>query len=473
MTVQQKSLSLAVLAAVAGFATTAQAAIPGTDGTGAYLQFPYYTVNGGNDTLMSVVNSTSSVKAIKVRFFDGKNTKEVLDFNLFLSAYDVWTASLSKNAAGGVTLKTNDKSCTVPTIGASGVDFRNSLFTERDQDGNFIDRSIARTTEGHFEVIEMGVIDPASTVGKGVTHSAGVPADCSKATAMYTNSTTLSAAAAGVVTTPTGGLFGSGTVVNVGAGTSIGYDPDALNTVYGSAQHFAPGNTAPNLGAATPVSSFFSNGTVYSSAYANGNDAVSAIYMRSAVMAEWIVEPALNAGTDIILTFPTKYAYTFSCGTTATPPFTNKGFCATGAPEAIGLSIYDQEERTNSSPLDFSPLPPAGTTSLPWETNVVTINNTKVLGSSLSQNVTAPAGIGSAGWIKIDLVNGALAPARALSGTAASATANGVACGTLTQRGLPVQGFSVNKFANGNVGGVLSNYGNNYGLKYERMPSCL
>jgi hypothetical protein len=38
---------------------------------------------------------------------------------------------------------------------------------------------------------------------------------------------------------------------------------------------------------------------------------------------------------------------------------------------------------------------------------------------------------------------------------------------------LPVQGFSVNKFANGNVGGVLSNYGNNYGLKYERMPSCV
>ena len=53
------------------------------------------------NTLLSVVNSTASAKAVKVRFLEGRNSREVLDFNLYLSAKDVWGAALVPNAAGG------------------------------------------------------------------------------------------------------------------------------------------------------------------------------------------------------------------------------------------------------------------------------------------------------------------------------------------------------------------------------------
>lgn len=43
-------------------------------------------------TLLSVrsIETDSSCKAVKVRFCEGKNAREVLDFNLFLSPQDVW-----------------------------------------------------------------------------------------------------------------------------------------------------------------------------------------------------------------------------------------------------------------------------------------------------------------------------------------------------------------------------------------------
>ena len=64
------------------------------DGLGQVLLYPYYTVNGGQQTVLSVINTTAVGKAVKVRFLEGYNSREVLDFNLFLSEFDVWTASV-------------------------------------------------------------------------------------------------------------------------------------------------------------------------------------------------------------------------------------------------------------------------------------------------------------------------------------------------------------------------------------------
>ena len=71
------------------------------DGHGQALIYPFYTARSlasGNAyvTALSVVNTTASAKAVKVRFLEGKNSREVLDFNLFLSQYDVWTATRSR-----------------------------------------------------------------------------------------------------------------------------------------------------------------------------------------------------------------------------------------------------------------------------------------------------------------------------------------------------------------------------------------
>jgi hypothetical protein len=99
------SAVLAGLAGVAGIAATAQAVNINPDGLGQVLIYPYYTVNGGNVTLLSVVNTTENAKAVKVRFNEGLNTREVLDFNLYLSPFDVWTAALF-NDDGTPTMRT-------------------------------------------------------------------------------------------------------------------------------------------------------------------------------------------------------------------------------------------------------------------------------------------------------------------------------------------------------------------------------
>ena len=99
-TFKRKSL-YAALAGVSALGVTgaAQAVNLNPDGLGQVLIYPYYTTRadaGGNayTSLLSVVNTTSSAKAVKVRFLEGKNSREVLDFNLFLSKHDVWTAAI-------------------------------------------------------------------------------------------------------------------------------------------------------------------------------------------------------------------------------------------------------------------------------------------------------------------------------------------------------------------------------------------
>jgi hypothetical protein len=91
-------------------------------GTGQVLIYPYYTVNAGYGTLLSVVNTTSHGKALKVRFHEGYNGREVLAFDLYLSPYDVWVAqtfNTSADGTGAAGLATNDTSWTVPPDSAT------------------------------------------------------------------------------------------------------------------------------------------------------------------------------------------------------------------------------------------------------------------------------------------------------------------------------------------------------------------
>ena len=467
---KQKALYAAISGIVGLAATAAQAAIPGTDGTGSVLQYPYYSVNGGHDTYMSVVNSTASTKAVKVRFLDGKNTREVLDFNLFLSPFDVWTAALVKNAAGGVTLKTTDESCTTPQIPAAGVDFRTFRFTERDADGVIIDNSVARTTEGHIEIIEMGVVTNADMIA-ATTHVNGVPGtsstrNCGWLQGIYNGNTSVNAPFNTGLVAPTGGLFGSGALINVAAGTGYGYGAEAINAVFSAPIFTVPGSIFPNLSQADPTASFFQGANVFTANYASGIDAVSVLSQASSLMNEWVTDASIGAGTDAVVTFPTKWAYTGACGVPASSPFINSGFCANGAPEAISVSAYDREERTSFATIDFSPLPASGSTSLPWEVNIITLDNSNVLGSSLKNNIKPP--VGNSGWFKVSFNNNVNRVITSLP----AATRNGTACGTLRAVGLPVQGFVAQKYVNGNVAGVLSNYGANFPHRFERSVTC-
>src|SRR5439155_22375469 len=209
---QRKSL-YAALAGVGALGVTgaAQAVNVNPNGLGQVLLYPYYTVRADNlinpyNSLLSVVNSTNSVKAVKVRFVEGVDSQEVLDFNLFLSPNDVWTTAILPDAGGGGKIVTTDRSCTIPVIPAAGVPFVNFQYAGSNSDGGT--DVLDRTKEGYVEIIEMATYIPGSSTATGATHVSGTP------TCKIDDATAALQAQA-----PGGGLFGGISLVNVLSGT--------------------------------------------------------------------------------------------------------------------------------------------------------------------------------------------------------------------------------------------------------------
>lgn len=89
---------VAGIAGVAGIASVSNAVNLNSDGVGQVLVYPYYTVNNGLNTLISVVNTSDRTKAVKVRFLEGKTLASVLTltYTYLLTMYGllVWLQQL-------------------------------------------------------------------------------------------------------------------------------------------------------------------------------------------------------------------------------------------------------------------------------------------------------------------------------------------------------------------------------------------
>jgi hypothetical protein len=467
---QRKSLYAALAGVGALGATTAAEAVNvNPNGLGQVLIYPYYTVRAdgaGNayNSLLTVVNSTDSVKAVKVRFLEGKNSREVIDFNLFLSAFDVWTGAVipSPLTAGG-RLVTFDKSCTLPPIattqgGPGFVDFVNFAYTgSADDKGG---TSLDRTKEGYVEIIEMATYTSSTTVAIAVTHAQGKVAgqpDCKPLSDPI---------AAFEPSSATGGLFGGMTLINVGSGTDYTEDAVALdNFNFGPIYNFA-GVTTPDLTqAAPPISQVLANNAVYTSTWSAGPDPVSAVLMHDHVMNVFVLDAGTKSGTDWVVTFPTKRFY-INTGTGLAPKLFQRNFNdGAGSCDDVSLNIYDREEKTTSQPITFSPPPPVQGNALCWEANIVTFNNSNVLGSVNVANIPTTF---QNGWLNLGFfpttVTGTVHKLINVTNTSITFINSGVSFNnTVTYFGLPVVGFEVESYTNGvNQLNVLSNFGGNF-----------
>ena len=182
----KKTKIAAVSAAILGLSSMAAQAVSLNDAgsEGQVLVFPYYNVDNNYVTLYNIVNTTGAYKALKLRFRESENSNDVLDFNVYLSPFDVFTLNLTKAPLPdlGVVLKTADKSCTHPAIPADGVLFRHTAYASTD---------VRDVREGYLEVIEMGELNEHTTIddgsedgqliaSEGVLHEQpnGVPFDC-------------------------------------------------------------------------------------------------------------------------------------------------------------------------------------------------------------------------------------------------------------------------------------------------------
>ncbi|ADE16669.1 hypothetical protein Nhal_3646 [Nitrosococcus halophilus Nc 4] len=459
------AVSLA-LAGSAGVLNTAHAVNVNPDGLGEVLLYPYYTVRNGQNTLISLVNTRDEVKAVKVRFLEGKNTREVLDFNLYLSPFDVWTGAVVRTDAGA-RLITNDNSCTVPTISEDGEDFRNFTYVGNQADGE--DTSLNRTREGHLEIIEMGVVtdtnpgDPtAFNPATAATHVSDVPADCSVLEQAWSGGVWATNPSTNIVSSP-GGLFGHGLIINVAQGAAYSYQATALDNFFIVPFHTDPGTLIPSLEDADTLSDVFisQQGTpaVVNSLWSRGLDSASSVLMHNSVMNHFVTDPDINAATDWVITFPTKRFHISvkdldtGSAPAPTPPFT-ENFMEGGACEPVGLAIWNREERPQTGGLDFSPQPPGGN-ALCWETNVISFNDKDVLGSELGLNVDTSS-VGNDGWMRLTFTD----PDHQLVSEEGNVFI-----------GLPVIGFAVQEYVNGVSNEVLTNYGGLFEHAFSRQIS--
>ena len=476
MNIFKKKSLCAALAGIGalGAVGAAQAVNLNPDGLGQVLIYPYYTTRAdaaGNvyNSLLSVVNSTASVKAVKVRFLEGKNSQEVLDFNLFLSPKDVWTAGIVPMGSGAGII-TADKSCTLPVIPAAGKAFVNFLYTS-DGAGATLDR----TREGYVEIIEMATFDDSSDTAANVTHINGVPPGCSD----QTDALAASEALPPGLTDQDGrsGIFGSMTLINVDSGTAAGQDAVALDNFSDVVLYTNAGSVQPDLTQASPpVSVLFANNFIYNSLWsASTADPVSAVLMHDHIMNEYVLDAGTNSGTDWVVTMPTKRFYVAN-GTGTPPRLFQRNFNKTdGACDDVDLAIYDREENTTSTPLDFSPPPPTLSNAICWEANVITFNNSNLLGSANSANISTTF---EHGWLDVGFFPGTVTGAvHTLPNDATIVTDifASSSVGPATYVGLPVVGFAVETFQNNviTVTGTPATYASSFVQKGTRLIDAL
>jgi hypothetical protein len=420
---------------------------------------------------------------------------------------------ITADAGGGAKLVVNDGSCTVPAIAQANGGSGERAFLTAGFDGTNgmpadaeASRGIARTREGYVEIIEMGDMDNEYILTGGLHFLSAVYPLIPKCSAIeaewgiadpfpdHGHGTAQATADIRGLYATSGGLAGTGTLINVAQGTDYSYDPVALAGFYMDRPplHTPVGSAAPSLADAAPVSTVTvvdpdtgiptrksDDWTDPAAGTLAGIDAVSATLMRSAVINEYVVNTEIHAGTDWVITFPTKRWYVDQVDNPVRPFSTV--FSAGGACEPGEIAIFDQSGQLYG-PGVWNPVPRRFDSPC-WAANVVSINNGMVLASALGSGGNSQiwpninVGTRRAGRMSMSFPSSVgdhtfhWAKARTPAATAdlpPRQLVNGAAPNH-THHGLPVIGFAVQRYVNDVLpGGVLSNYGGAYAHRYER-----
>ncbi|MDR0247599.1 MAG: hypothetical protein LBI16_04300 [Burkholderiales bacterium] len=504
-------------------AGAAQAVALNPDGLGQVLIYPYYTVRAnadGNayDSLLTVINAKNVGKAVRVRFREGKAGKTVLDFNLYLSPKDVWTAAITQTPdSTGAMIRTWDTSCTNPSIPADGATFWSYLFSGANADGE--DATVDRTKEGYVEMIEMAEIAAGSPTERAIAHAVGgiwKPRDCSAIQEHGSSYTNTQPPFAGDLRTPAGGLFGNMTLINVNTARAVGYDAVALSGFYKGGDawgHFGGarvldtlwfpfGRENPNLSMAFPATSMvFDDGVgivesawtgsdwvheaggiaPHRSVFEPGLDAVSSVLMRSSIINEFNNNEVYVGATDWVITVPTKNLYfdrgDNGRGDNSLKPrrLFQREFRKGGAVDDVERAIiYDREERGMDLDCQWDGLPPANCDQrphFPWTVNALQFRNSNSMDRAVFHSVNRlvmPLPY-SEGWAQIDIGRGVAHPASTYGDhTLTADTPSG-----RKFTGLPVVGFAATLYNNagvdgGSLGRVWASYVGTVPHRYER-----
>lgn len=461
---KKRVIALSVAAALGGLAgaagaQTASDLVFTPNGVGHIVIVPYFSTQGGNATLINIVNTDEvNGKAVKVRFRGASNSDDIFDFQLFLSPGDVWTANISRNAAGLSRLATSDRSCTLP---ATAVLNATPFITARLNQALTGDELANETREGYVEIFNMGDIPSSSATNSVYAVTKHNTAGTAACTAAVLESLTQGDTRLAL---PTRGLMANWTIINVPQTTTWSGEAAAIVAVDGGgtpgtgrnvfwpqkADPLTPAQVTANT--ADPLFLDFITfapdgveGANYdlpdlSTPYVTNSftptdqaNALSHALSARRVAAEYLSDPTINATTDWVVSMPTRRYYVavdykneWISSTRAYNAnalyFSEKGPTAVGGPWSDGNAVlgnsanggkpwqictqvnsvkfYNREELSpSSSGIVISPGQPAPAPSLCGEISVLGINSaTSPVGASVSRfNLALPGGLVD-GW---------------------------------------------------------------------------
>lgn len=475
------------LVAIAGLAlaSLSHAVNLNNDSTGQVLLYPYYTVNAGNQTLISILNFSTLGKAVKVRVLEGQNARSVLSFNLYLAPEDVWTGAIfDTDDVGPGALISLDRSCTAPELSQSPERLNGLPFTSftsanytRPTDGG--PTYLERTREGSIEVFEMGTILPDTELANLSTHIDGTASGCGQIAQRWASYFGFFEEPFNAdMGSPSGGLIGTGAIVDVANGSYIDYRAQTLDGFNRTRLHTEPGSHQPSLANADPHSIVLQDGNAIESNWSHGVDAVSSVLMAEQLHNEFTAETALDGKTEWVVSFPTKAFYVDPArtgSTTPSPPFVER--LDKGASCEYALFIArDREAGRPTQISEVAQLPPP---KFCFSINVLTLNQTvfvtadlrssptRVFGSNLARTVNPRIGSVAvrSGWLSIDFSQYVVDRVSRLRQLSASIEGHRFI-------GLPAIGFAASQLENRQAApGLRATYGGAY--VHKRKVSCV
>jgi hypothetical protein len=460
-------LRKSALAALLSAALPASAMYVNPHGTGQALLFPYYTVNAGQQTVFSVVNTTGRTKIAEVSFRESYNGRAVLRFDVVLAPHDTWTATTIEHPELDrpvPIIVQRNAACTSPAANLWTGTLHGTLpyqeFLPFDYTGNAADGgsvSIDRAREGYFHIVERAELE-------GELDVAAKQRNC----AAFANLRVI--ASGPFVRPPAGGLRGSFAIVDVAEGTILGGNATAIDgfstTTLLSATVDPPFYDAfgsANAGGSPVGAQVFIDGKMVNLQFppSRAVDAISAVLMKDALLGDVTHESALGSNSEWVITAPTKRFHTDAArAKTQLAPFSS-AFNTThpaASCSAFKPTLFDRQGRA----IELTP-DPAGspqTSPLPQfalchATDVVSFepasgsSESAVLGARVSTYINKPRPATETGSLTLTLGT--------TTGSAQSFLPPGTSGPGL--RGLPVIGFEAIKYINANVTpGVLANY---------------
>lgn len=471
-----------------GIPVAATQLTPTNTGIGHILLVPYYSTQGSNASLLNIVNTDEvNGKAVKLRYRAAANSDDVFDITIYLSPSDMWSASVTVDAAGLSALTTNDTSCTLPSkqdIKDAGGKFKTNRVRAA---------AASETREGYIEILNSADIPPtlvnadtglrtatANPLFNAIKHAAGVPTCAAAVMDLQENALNNTVDSPNRWNTrgytfPTGRLMANWTVANVakksvttGEAVAVKATPTNIIDVPGAANLvWFPQTTevvAPATAALLTADPLLAGGAIkaamydfpdLSTPYAGGGtptayaDMLSRMIETSSVTNEFITSGDAAAGTDFatdwVFTMPTRryavgvnYASTgslvFNSGntrhfTSANVSLSNFQACVdTGA-----LRAWDREENTRTTFV----ISPSTNVRFCGESSVLTFNNKpSVLGAQIAVNAIDTKF--AEGWLRVN-TPGANTAQLPIIGFASVTYAGGALGGTWTHRVRPAQ----------------------------------